>query len=404
MDSREGLRLAGTLILVALLVLGSGVVAYDPDQDGLWTHEELQQGTDPFDRDTDGDEVPDGVEVREGSSPVKTDTDGDGLSDTIEYYGHGPGETLSITGETIETREQTAVPWVWEFDESDPTDPDTDGDGIPDGVEYEAGLNPTKVDSDEDGLPDPVERDGPTDAADPDTDGDNLLDGWEVAGRTESGAPLPGADPLHKDIYLVTLSLPGTENEPPAAAFAQAATWFGEMPVENPDGETGIRLHHTAGLSTNRSIDPWTKANGESTRTVSGYMAMREFYNEETIGPRTGSYFLTVYSGEASIGGAGNAGGTKVSIVRSYHGNTGRWARILTHELLHNVVRDVSDGTCVNSLHTCNGFLSYENETYLSEPAAAKLNEQGFADPVYENQMNATSCADTISDPSECGA
>jgi len=76
----------------------------DPDQDGLTTAAELALGTDPYNADTNGDGIPDGVEARTGGSPTNLDPDGDGLSNFAERK--------------IGT---------------DPFNPDTDGDGVNDG-------------------------------------------------------------------------------------------------------------------------------------------------------------------------------------------------------------------------------------------------------------------------------
>ncbi len=385
-----------TILLVALAVLvaggGSAFGLASPDGDSVPTYRELADGTDPFAADTDGDALRDGEEVEYGAGPTNPDTDGDGLSDGDEVRG--------AYGGTIE----------WQ--NADPTDPDTDADGISDGVEADAGLDPTSVDSDGDDLDDPTEHDGPTDPTDPDTDGDTLLDGWEVVERSDKDAPLPDADPLHKDVYLQVVHLRGVDHPVPNGVLRRSESWFAEMPVENPDGETGIRLHFDATNEysgpIDRSIDEWTKSNGQKTQGVSGFMAMREFYNRETIGPRTGSYVLVVVAGDdVPVRGSGNAGGTKTSIVRPWpgnqHGDARRYAHTVTHEVLHNLVREVGGQDCNGRMHTCEGFLSYENQYFLSEKATAKLNEQGFADVEYAEQMNATSCEDTISDPAECG-
>ena len=77
---------------------------------------------------------------------------------------------------------------------SDPLNPDTDGGGIPDGVEFEAGNDPLDAsddDSDGDGLTDAQESLLGTDPLNPDTDGDGLTDGFEV---NETGS-----DPLNPD-------------------------------------------------------------------------------------------------------------------------------------------------------------------------------------------------------------
>ncbi len=72
------------------------------------------------------------------------------------------------------------------------TDPgvDSDGDGLPDRAEVEAGTDPFAADTDGDGLDDPAEVDRGTDPLAPDTDGDGLADGVEVE---------LGSDPLAAD-------------------------------------------------------------------------------------------------------------------------------------------------------------------------------------------------------------
>lgn len=72
---------------------------------------------------------------------------------------------------------------------------DTDGDGLPDGVETTIGTDPNDADSDDDGVPDGAEvdpgvdtdGDGLINALDPDSDDDGLFDGTEM-GRDCSNA------------------------------------------------------------------------------------------------------------------------------------------------------------------------------------------------------------------------
>jgi hypothetical protein len=146
---------------------------YDTDGDGLSDACELELGTDPTKVDTDGDGIPDGEEdanqncrfepnlhetcasltctTPDGRTVSGFDTDNDGLSDGLELaYG------------------------------TDPTNPDTDGDCIPDGVE----------DANHNGVYDVGTE---TNALDKDTDKDGLWDGNGV------GSPLGFGEDLNCD-------------------------------------------------------------------------------------------------------------------------------------------------------------------------------------------------------------
>ncbi len=138
----------------------------DQDLDGLTDEEEKKLGTDPANRDTDGDGLGDGAEVKYKHNPLvkdfnigTVDTDKDGLTDEEE-----------------------------KFLGTDLNNPDTDGDGISDLGEIDAGLDPLKADifpereikifpdTDKDGLFDEEETALGTDPAKSDTDGDGLND------------------------------------------------------------------------------------------------------------------------------------------------------------------------------------------------------------------------------------
>ena len=107
----------------------------DPDGDGLINSFELEYsmvlGLDPFNPDSNGNQVSDGDE----------DPDGDGLTNIIE-------QKLGLN----------------------PAVADSDCDGIPDGDE----------DSDQDGLTNLEEIAAGTDPANPDTDGDGIMDGEDA--------------------------------------------------------------------------------------------------------------------------------------------------------------------------------------------------------------------------------
>ncbi len=87
---------------------------------------------------------------------------------------------------------------------TDPQNPDTDGDGYPDGIEVKNGYSPlvpgnikmTEADFDHDQLSDALEIQFHTDPTNPDTDGDGFSDGVEIQNgydptdRTDQGKKL----------------------------------------------------------------------------------------------------------------------------------------------------------------------------------------------------------------------
>jgi hypothetical protein len=128
----------------------------DADGDSLTNATEQSFGSSPVDIDSDNDFVFDAQEFAEKTNPNESDSDGDGLSDYDEL-------NLYLT---------------------DPTNPDTDGGKSDDGSEVLRDLTDPKdpiddkQDFDNDGLPDAKEGNG-TSFTNPDSDGDGILDGVE---------------------------------------------------------------------------------------------------------------------------------------------------------------------------------------------------------------------------------
>lgn len=115
----------------------------DADSDDLVNVEEYRHRTDPYDPDSDDDDLTDGYEVTHPPlDPNNPDTDGDGLAD---------GEEIALG--------------------TDPALSDTDSDGMPDGWEVRWGLNPlladANIDSDGDGFSNYAEYLAGTDPLDP---------------------------------------------------------------------------------------------------------------------------------------------------------------------------------------------------------------------------------------------
>jgi hypothetical protein len=136
----------------------------DADNDGLANLGEYLHNTDLRHADTDGDSLTDGWEVAYGFNPLiqedaTRDTDGDGLSDGVEC-----------------------------LHRTNPKAADTDGDGMPDGWEVAHGFDPLNAadssqDADGDGLTNLAEFTNKTDPRNADTDGDGMPDSWELANR-----------------------------------------------------------------------------------------------------------------------------------------------------------------------------------------------------------------------------
>ena len=110
------------------------------------------------------------------AAEAETDTDGDGIPDGMERLAHGSSPYLADT-------DGDGLPDAAEIGRygTDPARADTNGDGIPDGTAAARGLDPAGDDFDGDGLSDADEilLHG-TDPRAADTDGDGLSDADEI--------------------------------------------------------------------------------------------------------------------------------------------------------------------------------------------------------------------------------
>ena len=238
----------------------------DDDDDGVLTLAEDANGNGTFtDDDADGDGAPDYLES------ASSDVDGDGTPDQNDADDADPcvpdalgvGCNLDSDGDGLGNADEAALG-------SDPTNPDTDGDGIVDGVEtggdatIDAGdTSPIDVDSDDDGLGDGEEDRngngvldlGETDAGDGDTDGDGLGDGLEL-GRVVGIVDPDGGGPLSGTSAAFVGDLdPGSTTDP-----LQIDTDGDGLPdgVEdaNGDGQTLNTIAATGGAASSGETDP----------------------------------------------------------------------------------------------------------------------------------------------------
>ena len=208
--------------------------AGDDDMDGLTNLEEYLWNSDPLLTDTDTDEMPDAWEVTYtfwdpeteeyvidplNTSDSRSDPDNDGfdhdndsitdktemLTNLEEYFYHtdpsrpdsdlnGIPDGRQLFGDDLDG---DGMMNGWE--ELNYLDPfsgadgnwDSDGDGLANIEEWELDLHPTDPDMDDDGVLDGKEIDIGTDPADNDTDNDGIPDGWEIANGLD---PLDQAD------------------------------------------------------------------------------------------------------------------------------------------------------------------------------------------------------------------
>ena len=173
----------------------------DTDQDGVPDMDELLDNTDPINpksyKDLDGDGVPDIIEIKEGTDPKDPlkykDTDKDGVPDYIELIDStNPSDPTSYKdtdkGGVSDYIETTVYPNIGlaatDLNLAADDKIDSDGDGVPDGIEILEGTNPLDpnayLDTDLDGVPNSIEKIENTDPYEPkkylDTDGDKVPD------------------------------------------------------------------------------------------------------------------------------------------------------------------------------------------------------------------------------------
>jgi hypothetical protein len=105
------------------------------------------------------------------------------------------------------------------------------------------------ADDDADGLPNGDEATIGTDCLDPDTDDDGLSDGIEVNGQNDASGVFDfaaaGASPLHRDVFLevdAEVTAAGVDLMPSAAVEDALVDLYGSQPIPNPDGTSGIRV------------------------------------------------------------------------------------------------------------------------------------------------------------------
>ena len=178
-------------------------VSADDDLDGLVNLDEVAFGTDPHNRDSDGDGVADGLDVFPSVSAEWSDLDGDGVGDNSDddIDGDGLSNSDELLYGTDPLNIDTDGDGALDGDDNckatsngsqrdtdgdgrgDDCENDTDGDGLPDSAEAGYGTNKFLADTDGDGLGDLTEVNAGTNPLSTDTDGDARADGSDNCPR-----------------------------------------------------------------------------------------------------------------------------------------------------------------------------------------------------------------------------
>jgi len=192
-----------------------------------------------------------------------------------------------------------------------PESPDTDQDGICDGVEAILGTHPDSSD----------------------TDGDRLSDYAEAYGLDGVDLPSLGANPRRKDLFVEVDYYPGFL--PAQTTLDRVISAFTTAPVSNPDGSTGVSLHlmvdeQVSAADADQDLDPvWTEFDLIKAKYFEASRAPFFHYmllaNQHSGGTASGiSRGIPGHDFVVTLGFAG--GGTELQL-----------AGTLMHELGHNI-------------------------------------------------------------------
>ncbi|MBL9169359.1 MAG: hypothetical protein JNN07_16585 [Verrucomicrobiales bacterium] len=270
---------------------------------------------------------------------LSADTDGDGMSDLWE---NAFGLNLNSPADASNDPDSDGATNLQEFRAgTDPKNPDSDGDGLQDGVETGTGIwvsnsnrgtSPNSVDSDADGLGDAVETntgvflDNTNPGTNPnkaDTDGDRFNDGLEI---TLGFSPV-SADSAPLKVGKVNLMAHWDFNDPSAADLAtdriQGLTGTLESGVvytEDAAGHTGqsgdyaVDFGADGGSQKIRVDGVWAQPLGALNQVTVAY-----WQQLTTVGSSFGFWFQSPISG----GGRGISGHTPWSDRTLYFDTAG---------------------------------------------------------------------------------
>ena len=237
---------------------------------------------------------------------------------------------------------------------------DFDGSGTLDFFDISSFLNefnggcPDLTDSDNDRLPDYVETNNGiyislfqtgSDPLNPDTDADFLPDGDEVLGTTD-GLILPNASPVLKDIYIECDWFQGvfqgrTENyRPTAAVESRLTTAFRQSGTPNPYGlPSGIVIHLDYGQNAHNSGG--NQLPGQPTFIT--FDSQFNQYKADHFDPRRkGYYHYVIFANRYNSSSNGSSGYAEINgddfmVTMVNYNSTNNMANTIAHELGHNL-------------------------------------------------------------------
>ena len=227
------------------------VGSLDSDQDGLvdaWEEQYFNDLAQGGDDDPDQDNLTNLQEVTIGTDPTEADTDGDDLEDGVETN-TGSFVSASDTG-------------------TSPTNADTDGDGLNDGAELDSGTNPFNRDSDGDGWSDSQEvalGSGPNDDSTP--SGLQLLGYWDFD-NVDNPAVAVDKSPFSQDGALIGGALFSASGEGHSAAAGDHAINLGNVnggQTVKVDGD----LFNVAGAKDTIAFSFWQRNDNVGSNTSS---------------------------------------------------------------------------------------------------------------------------------------
>lgn len=191
----------------------------DDDGDGLLTRNE--DGDTDLDGnpatsagpDADGDGIPAYLDPNDGDTSGPGDTDGDGLTDDRECQAGAPCEDTDGDGapnfnDSDDDNDGVDTANEDPNGDNDPTNDDTDGDGTPDYLDDDDDgdgvdtLNEGAGDADADGIPDYLDADSDNTAGTGDGSGDSDGDGLSDLTECPAAVPCPDTDANGRPDYL----------------------------------------------------------------------------------------------------------------------------------------------------------------------------------------------------------